>query len=193
MRKRSLILIILALLLLVSSTTVFAGGGEKEVGLVVQLPDHTITKIVTVPADATAADVLVASGLDVGMADTDWGKAVCSIEGIGSPNDDCFADKDHAWAYFHLENGEWKASEVGVSGFKPEDKSVEGFAWSEFDDNYAPTVIPPVKTFDEIQAASQTGLAKLFSQPLFLLLLLLVLVLALGGIIAMSRKNKKQA
>jgi len=39
----------------------------------------------------------------------------------------------------------------GVGDYTPGDRSVEGLAWSGFDDNFNPTVQPPVKTFEEIE------------------------------------------
>ncbi len=154
MRKRLVLITALFLLVLLIATTAFAQGGEKRVALVIQFPDRTYTEIVSVPADATTADVLEAAQIPVGMADFSWGKAICNIDGVGNPVDDCFADPEHFWAYFHLNATEdgWDVSQVGVSGYVPADRAVEGFAWSGFDANYNPTTYPPVKTFDEIEA-----------------------------------------
>jgi len=189
MRKRSLILLSALLLVLLLTTVAFAQGGEKRVGLVVQFPDSVYTEVVTVPADATAADVLAASSLNVGMTETDWGMAVCNINDVGSPTDDCFADKEHFWAYYHLDpaSKQWVASEVGISNYTPEDKSVEGFAWSDFDDNYAPKVQPPVKTFDELTPKSGLGG---ISMPL---LIGLVVVLLLAVLFGLMKRGKKTA
>ena len=152
MRKRYLIILIALLALMLIATTAFAQGGDKNVALVIQFPDRVYTEIVTVPADATTADVLEAATIPVGMADLSWGKALCNIDGVGNPVDNCFADPDHFWAYFHLNaTGDgWDVSQVGVGGYTPADRAVEGFAWSGFDANYNPTVYPPVKTYDEI-------------------------------------------
>ena len=154
MRKRLLFLTVILLLLLLVATTAFAQGGDKRVALVIQFPDHTYTEIVTVPADATTADVLEAATIPVAMADFSWGKAICNIDGVGNPVDNCFADPDHFWAYFHLNaaGDAWDVSQVGVSNYVPADRAVEGFAWSGFDANYNPTVYPPVMTFDQIEA-----------------------------------------
>jgi len=192
MRKRSLILLSALLLVLLLGTVAFAQGGEKEVGLVVQFPDSVHTEIVKVPADATAADVLAASTLKVGMADTDFGKAVCNINDVGSPTDNCFADSEHFWAYFHLDPAtkQWVASETGISNYTPEDKSVEGFAWSGFDQDYNPTVMPPVKTFDEIKGASSSG--GLFGLPWSTILIIVVVIVVVIAVIwfFMSRGKK---
>ncbi len=154
MRKRYLILLIVLLALMLVSTAAFAQGGDKNVALVIQFPDHVYTEIVTVSTDATTADVLAAAAIPVGIADLSWGKALCNIDGVGNPVDDCFADPDHFWAYFHLNaaGDAWDVSQVGIGGYTPADRAVEGFAWSGFDANYNPTVYPPVKTYDEIES-----------------------------------------
>lgn len=125
----------------------------KRVALVIEFPDYTYSEIVTVPADATTADVLEAAVIPVGMADLGWGIAVCNIGGVGNPVDDCFADPAHFWAYYHLEGDAWVGSQVGVSNFVPADQAVEGFAWSGFDENFNPTVQPPVMTFQQVEVA----------------------------------------
>lgn len=39
------------------------------------------------------------------------------------------ADGYQYWNYFHLQNGKWVFSQVGASGYKPKDGSVEGFRY----------------------------------------------------------------
>ncbi len=172
MRKRYLILLLALLVLMLGVTAAFAQGGDKHVALVIQFPDHVYTEIVTVPANATTADVLEAATIPVGMADFSWGKAICNIDGVGNPIDDCFADSEHFWAYFHLKATEdaWDVSQVGVSGYTPADRAVEGFAWSGFDANYNPTVYPPVMTYDEIEAGLNPPPAEI-PEPTTILLL----------------------
>ena len=172
MRKRYLIFLTTLLVLMLITTAAFAQGEDKNVALVIQFPDHVYTEIVTVPADATTADVLDAATIPVGMADFSWGKAICNIDGVGNPVDDCFADPAHFWAYFHLNASgtAWDVSQVGVSGYTPADRAVEGFAWSGFDANYNPTVYPPVMTYDEIEAALNPPPAEI-PEPTTILLL----------------------
>ncbi|MDW8269951.1 MAG: hypothetical protein RMN24_12380 [Anaerolineae bacterium] len=144
-------LVTLALLALL--TTAALAQETKRVALVIAFPDHTYSEIVTVPADATTADVLEAAIIPVGMVELSWGTAICNIGGVGNPVDDCFADPLHFWAYYHLEDGEWVGSDVGIADFVPADRAVEGFAWSGFDENFNPTVQPPVMTFEQVEAA----------------------------------------
>ncbi len=171
MRKRWIPLLVV-FLLVVAATTAWAQNAQKRVALVIQFPDHTYTEIVTVPMDATTADVLEAATIPVGIAELGWGKALCNIDGVGNPVDDCFADPNHFWAYFHLNaTGDgWDVSQVGIGGYTPGDRAVEGFAWSGFDANYNPTTYPPVMTFDEIEASLTPPPAEV-PEPATLLLL----------------------
>ncbi len=171
MRKRWIPLLV-AFLLVVAASTAWAQDAGKRVALVIQFPDHTYTEIVTVPTNATTADVLEAATIPVGIAELSWGKALCNIDGVGNPVDDCFADPNHFWAYFHLNaaGDAWDVSQVGIGGYTPGDRAVEGFAWSGFDANYNPTTYPPVMTFDQIEAGLTPPPAEV-PEPATLLLL----------------------
>lgn len=150
--KRQIIFIAAIALLLLFSFTAIADGETKEVALVITYSDGTTyTEIVTVPADATAADVLTGAEVSVGMEDFGFGPAVCNINADGCPTDDCFCDAAHYWAYYHLVGDAWQSAAGGVGDYTPSNRSVEGLAWSGFDDNFNPTVQPPVKTFEEIE------------------------------------------
>ncbi len=170
MRKPRVLFISLLLMLLIAATAL-AASDNKQVALVITYPDgSTHTEIVTVPVDATTADVLTAADVTVGLFDGGFGPAVCNINGQGCPSDDCFCNPSAYWAYFHLAGTRWESSMVGVGSYTPADRSVEGFAWSGFDANYNPTVQPPVMTFDEI-LASQTPPPAEIPEPVTLILL----------------------
>ena len=173
MHRRSLftiVLVVFSVLLLTASA--FAQAASKRVALVIQFPARTYTEIVTVPADATAAQVLDAAVIPVGLAQFPWGPGLCNIDGVGNPatTADCFADPAHYWAYFHLSGNAWEIAQTGVGDYKPGDRAVEGFAWSGFDANFNPTVYPPVKTFDQIERETPPPPAEV-PEPATLLLL----------------------
>lgn len=150
-RRRFLALPLSFVLLALIVAATWAQETTKRVALVIQLPDYVYSEIVTVPVEATTADVLEAALIPVGMAEFSWGKAVCNIGGVGNPVDNCFADPNNFWAYYHLVDEAWVASDVGVSNFIPADQAVEGFAWSGFDADFNPTVRPPVMTFAQVE------------------------------------------
>ncbi len=170
-RRRPLVFLLALIVVMILATTVSAEGGSKRVALVIQFPDRTYTEIVTVPEGATTADVLEAAVIPVGMAKYSWGTGLCNINGVGNPVDDCFADPAHYWAYFHLNSSQWEVGQTGVDGYKPADKAVEGFAWSGFDEQYNPTIKPPVMTFDQIEEALTPPSPNEVPEPATILLL----------------------
>lgn len=169
-RKSIAIFLLVVLSVLLVAATAFGQAATKRVALVIQFPGRTYTEIVTVPENATADQVLEAALISVEMAQYPWGPALCNIDGVGNPVDDCFADPAHYWAYFHLNGNVWEIAQAGVGDYKPGDRAVEGFAWSGFDANFNPTVYPPVKTFEQIERETTPPPAEI-PEPATLLLL----------------------
>lgn len=157
MFQRSARVLLVAVLLVVISVSVLAADtGTKQVGLVIAFPDGTQhVEIVTVPEAATTFDVLSAAKISLVSQSTSFGPAVCSINNVGCPADNCFCDPKQFWAYFHLQGDAWAAAAEGAGSYVPGNGSVEGFAWSGSDSNFNPTVKPAVYTFDQIAAGVQ--------------------------------------
>jgi hypothetical protein len=167
----------LAILLLASfAGSALAEEGTKQVGLVITFPDGTEhLEIVTVPAAATMFDGLKAAKIDLVSADSDFGPAVCGINKVGCPADNCFCDAEHFWAYYHLDpaSNQWQASVQGVGAYVPANGAVEGLTWSGMDASFMPTDQPKVYTFQELSGAAPQSLPKTGHD-------LLPLVLAVG-------------
>lgn len=146
-----------ALLLVgVVGSAVLAQGDTKRVGVVVRYGDGTEhLEIVSVPADATVEGVLLASSLDVEIAQSAWGPGLCKIGPDGCPADDCFCALEF-WAFWILNEAgpAWEMAPTGIGGHVPTDESVVGFSWTAADANWNPLFEPPVYTFAEIEAAN---------------------------------------
>jgi hypothetical protein len=140
-----------------------AEEGTKQVGLVITFPDGTEhLEVMTVPAAATMFDALEAAEIDLVSADTDFGRAVCGINEVGCPADNCFCDAEHFWAYYHLDPASkvWQASVQGVGAYVPADGAVEGLTWSGIDAGFMPTDQPEVHTFQELSSTEPQSLPR---------------------------------
>lgn len=75
--------------------------------------------------------LLLGSGLQVVQSEG----AVCAIEGVGCPAEDCFCacaspDNCRFWAYYHgLPDGGWEAAATGPAEYELPPGAVDGWAW----------------------------------------------------------------
>jgi hypothetical protein len=157
------ILTVVAILLLASlaGSALAAEEGTKQVGLVIAFPDGTEhLEVVTVPANATTFDALKAADIDLASTESDFGPAVCGVNKVGCPADNCFCDAQHFWAYYHLDPAgkAWQASAQGVGAYVPPDSAVEGLAWSGMDASFMPVDQPKVRTFQDLSGAAPQSL-----------------------------------
>jgi len=163
MRKLTTLLLLTVTLILAACSPVAPGLTPlpaapavtgTQVGLVITPAEGEVTTVLaSVTGDgATALDALAASGVDLVVADTDFGPAICAILTVGQPIDNCFGDAEgRFWSFFILgDAGEWEAAQVGAGGYPVSDGEVLGFSWTGSDANYNPLVVPPVVTFAEI-------------------------------------------
>jgi hypothetical protein len=185
-RRISLVAVAIATLVLMPP---LAGGalaaqeGTKQVGLVITFPDGTEhLEVVTVPVTATMFDALKVAQIDLASAESDFGPAVCGIDKVGCPADNCFCDSEHFWAYYHLDpaTNAWQASAQGVGAYVPADGSVEGLVWSGVDASFNPTDQPKVHTFQELSGNAPQNLPTTGSQVLPLALAAGLSLLAVG-------------
>ena len=93
-------------------------------------------KIVEVQVETPLSgyDALEKTGLDITAHDFGDGFfAVCAIEGVGCPSDDCFCGQDTYWNYHYWDGNEWLDYQVGATETQIEAGAVEGWRWGEFE------------------------------------------------------------
>lgn len=166
--------------------TATAQGSTKRVGLVVRFGDGTQhLEVVTVPANATALDVLNTSALEVETKDYGGGFiALCRINAFGCPADDCFCQAE-SWAFWvqNASRTDWDMAPTGIAAYTPADREVIGFSWTGWDESWNPLVKPPVYTFEQLEPPAEVP------EPATLALLGSGL-LALGGYVGLRRRAR---
>ncbi len=128
--------------LLSASRGVHAQEGDTG-AIIVQFDDHAVQIRpieLTQPISGLAA--LEQSGLDIVTADTGFGPAVCSIEGVGCPVDNCFCDEQQFWAYSAWDGAVWQPYEVGAGISIVEPGAIEGWRWGPFESVQRPAPAP---------------------------------------------------
>ncbi len=110
-----------------------ATGDAATAHIVVQLsPAAASVRAVTFTAPISGLGALLASGLDVTVAETSFGPAVCAVEGVGCPADNCFCDPSRFWSYSSWDGAGWQAYQVGASqSVISATGAVEGWRWGE--------------------------------------------------------------
>ncbi len=77
---------------------------------------------------------LQATGLDVAVAETDFGPAVCAIQGVGCPAEDCFCNEAEFWNYSFWDGAAWVGYPVGASSSViTTTGAAEGWRWGSFE------------------------------------------------------------
>lgn len=129
--------------------------GPNRAGVVVTFGDGRTSAVCVEFAEAeiTGADLLQRSGLPLVLGGGPGGAAVCKIADVGCDNpNDCFCSCRGAdcryWAYYTLDAGAWKYSNVGASLRKVHDGDVDGWAWGSGKPGGGAQ--PELRAFDEI-------------------------------------------
>jgi len=149
------------LLSAVLATWIALGNGRaaaeqpNRAGLVVTFSDgSTVSRCVEFnEGQISGAELLKRSELPLVLWGTGVGAAVCKIadEGCDNPND-CFCRCDGSgcryWAYYTLEEGQWRYASAGASARKIHDGDVDGWAWGAGKIGEGAT--PALLTFEEI-------------------------------------------
>lgn len=136
----SLALISFASFLLALTPLPAAAQEDKQGDVIVQFDAAAqAVRPFTFTSDISGLDVLGLSGLDVVTTSTSFGTAVCSIEGVGCPAEDCFCNPNNFWAYNYWDGSAWQSYPVGAdSSVISQTGAVEGWRWGAFGDAQAP-------------------------------------------------------
>ena len=119
----------------------------NQAGLVVQFEDDRIeTYCISFNEESISGyEFLQRSELHFDYEPFSMGVAICKIEDVGCPSDDCFCDSPpNNWSYWYLQDEDWVYSSFGVSNRNLHDGDVDGWHWG------APLNPPELITFDEI-------------------------------------------
>ncbi len=110
-------------------------GTLSSAAVVVDLGDGaTAVRWVDFDLPLSGLEVLQASGLDVTVAESSFGPAVCAIEGVGCPADNCFCNPDLFWNYSFWDGSAWQSYPVGANDSIVEAHgAIEGWRWGAFD------------------------------------------------------------
>jgi hypothetical protein len=104
-------------------------GGQAT--LILQLDDNrTLVRKLDLTVPISGLALLEQSDLDVIKADFSWGTAVCSIEGVGCPSEDCFCSENTFWNYLSWRGDSWVSYPVGpAQSVISTTGAVEGWQW----------------------------------------------------------------
>ena len=142
------IVILLSILLVQSSPGSKAEQHEPDaevirtepVYLVIQYSrDDYQTQKIFVHAPVSGFKALESTGVTLEIKDFGDGSfAVCSINGIGCPADDCFCGEEKFWNYEYWDGEDWQSYQVGASDSSIEGGAIEGWRWGEFEKDKLP-------------------------------------------------------
>jgi hypothetical protein len=126
--------VMLALLFGVTVASARPAAPDTATGyVVIQSGDQDlIARAITFTAPISGLHALELSGADVVIATYSFGKAVCSINGVGCPADNCFCGGSTFWSYKFWDGSAWQDYMVGPGDSSLNDGAVEGWRWGEW-------------------------------------------------------------
>lgn len=109
-------------------------GTVNTAAVVVQLDDRrSVVRWADFTAPISGITALDLSGLDVTVGETSFGPAVCAIEGVGCPADNCFCNADLFWGYNFWDGEAWQGYPVGAATSEiSATGAIEGWRWGAF-------------------------------------------------------------
>jgi hypothetical protein len=107
----------------------------------------------------TGVTALQTAGRELRSVDFgDSGTAVCSIDGIGCPPEDCFCNSKY-WSYENWLGDAWEPYPSGPSGVTVSPGAIEGWRWGEFGKGSlppAPALVAAARTYERIREQQDT-------------------------------------
>ena len=109
-------------------------GTVNMAAVVVQVDDQrSVVRWVDFTAPFSGIAALELAGLDVTVGETSFGPAVCAIEGVGCPVDNCFCNADLFWSYNFWDGAAGQGYPVGAStSVISATGAIEGWRWGAF-------------------------------------------------------------
>lgn len=135
----SVLVMVTVLVLLALPADETSAQGPDEAYVIVQFDDANLTgRHVEFTAPISGLKALELTGLEVITEDLGWGIAVCSIGGVGCPEDDCFCDPNNFWNYFFWDGSAWQSYAVGADASVINDGAVDGWRWGPWGISMSP-------------------------------------------------------
>ncbi len=139
-KTRSIFFAVIMAMLFVVGAVVFpsvsvpADGPDSAHILVQYGGEGSNVRKIQFTAPITGLAALEQTGLDVVVKNYSWGKAVCSIGGVGCPADSCFScdPAGRYWGYYDWDGSKWVAHSAGASSTTLNDGAVDGWFWGSW-------------------------------------------------------------
>jgi hypothetical protein len=119
---------------------------SNQAGLVIQYEEDRVeTYCISFEEETIRGyELLELSELELELEHSSLGVAVCKIEDMGCPREECLiCEIPKYWSYWHLVDGDWVYSTSGAGIYEISDGGVDGWAWGNRE-------IPKLHTFEEI-------------------------------------------
>ncbi len=146
LRRRALLLLPL-LVALVAALSLLAWFGrtpadaatQNQATIVVEVDGQgSIVRAITFTDPISGLKALQLSGLEIITSETGFGPAVCSINGVGCPADNCFCNSKY-WGNSRWDGSTWQPYPVGASSTViSATGAADGWFWAEFGATPAP-------------------------------------------------------
>lgn len=118
-------------------------------------PTDRLVRRIEFTQPITGVTALYAAGRELQSADFgDSGLAVCSVDGIGCPAEDCFCNTKY-WSYESWSGDTWQPYPSGPSSITVAPGAIDGWRWGEFGGGSlppAPALVAAAHTFERLEA-----------------------------------------